>query len=119
MEDIMLQRYDISMDGEANRLSIKEFAVLGQKSRKRDYFEPANEKFWFIHQVTYDGDIIRAAISEGKETLISELRSDNFFPIRSCVEIIVEKVIELFKNNSDSFSEVMFDDQSLFSNNDE
>jgi len=29
MEDIMLQRYDISMDGEANRLSIKEFAVLG------------------------------------------------------------------------------------------
>jgi hypothetical protein len=117
MEDIMLQRYDISMDGEANRLLIKEFAVLGQKTRKREYFEPTSEKYLFIHKVTYDGDIIRAAISEGKEALISELRSDEFFPIRSCVEIIVERVIELFKDNSDSFSEVIFDDQSLLSKN--
>jgi hypothetical protein len=113
MEDIMLQRYDISMDGEANRLSIKEFAVLGQKSRKREYFEATSEKYLFIHKVTYDGDIIRAAISKGKEALVSELRSDEFFPIRSCVEIIVERVIELFKDNSDSFSEVIFDDLSL------
>ena len=115
----MLQRYDISMDDEANRLSIKEFAVLGQKSRKRDYFEPAHEKFLFIHKVTYDGDIIRAAISEGKEALISELRSDNFFPIRPCVDILVERVIELFEHNANSFSEVVFDDQTLFSKEDE
>jgi hypothetical protein len=119
MEDIMLQRYDISMDGEANRLSIKEFAVLGQKSRKREYFETTNEKYLFIHKVTYDGDIIRAAINEGKGALISALRSDNFFPIRSCMEIIVERVIELFEDNSGSFSEVIFDDQALFSKDDE
>ena len=115
----MLQKYDISMDGEANHLSIKEFAVLEQKSRRREYVEPTNEKYLFIHKVTYDGDIIRTAISEGKEALISELRSDDFFPIRSCVEIIVERVIELFEDNSDSFSEVIFDDQSLFSKDDE
>jgi hypothetical protein len=115
----MLQRYDLSMDGETNRLSIKEFAVLGQKTRKREYFEPTHDKYWFIHKVTYDGDIIRAAISEGKEALISELRSDNFFPIRSCVDIIVERVIELFENNSDSSSEVLFNDQVLFSKDDE
>jgi len=99
----MLQRYDISMDGEANRLLIKEFAVLGQKTRKREYFEPTSEKYLFIHKVTYDGDIIRG--------------SDEFFPIRSCVEVIVERVIELFKDNSDSFSEVIFDDQFLLSKN--
>jgi hypothetical protein len=115
----MIQRYDISMDGEANRLSIKEFAILGKKLQKREYFEPANEKYLFTHKVTYDGDIIRAAISKGKEVLISELRSDDFFPIRSCVEIIVERVIELFKDNSVSFSEVTFDDQSLFFKDDE
>jgi len=119
MEDIMLQRYDISMDDKANRLSIKEFAVLGQKSRKREYFKPINEKYLFIHKVTYDGDIIRTAISEGTEALISELRSDDFFPIRSCVEIIAERVNELFEHNSDSFSEVIFDDQALFSKDDE
>jgi hypothetical protein len=107
------------MDGDTNRLSIKEFAVLGQKARRRDYIEPTHDKYWFIHKVTYDGDIIRTAISEGKEALISELRSDNFFPIRSCVDIIVERVIELFENNSDSSSEVLFNDQVLFSKDDE
>lgn len=115
----MLQRYDISMDGETNRLSIKEFAVLDLKSRKREYFEPTKEKYMFMHKVTYDGDIIRAAISEGKEALISELRSDNFFPVRPCVEIIVERIIGLFEDNSDSFSEVIFDDQALFAKDDE
>ncbi|MBW2221677.1 MAG: hypothetical protein JRF22_04015 [Deltaproteobacteria bacterium] len=115
----MLQRYDISMDVEANRLSIEEFHVLGRISRKRGNLETANKKFSFIHKVTYNGDIIRAAINEGKGALISALRSDNFFPIRSCVEIIVERVIELFEDNSDSFSEVIFDDQALFSKDDE
>ncbi len=119
MEDIMLQRYDISMDGEANRLSIKEFTVLGQKSWKREYFEPTNGKYLFIHKVTYDGDIICVAISEGKEALISELRSEDFFPIRSNVKIIVERVIELFEDKSDSFSKVIFDDQALCSKDDE
>ena len=115
----MLQRYDILMDSEANRLSIKEFAVLEQKSRKREYVEPTNDNYLFIHKVTYDGGIIRAAIGKGKEALISELRSDDFFPIRSCVEIIAERVIELFEDNSDSFSEVLFDDQALFFKGDE
>ncbi len=119
MENIMLQRYDISMDGKANRLSIKEFAVLGRISRKREHFESANEKYLFINQVTYDSDIIRAAINEGKEALISELRSDDFFPIRPCVEIIVEKVVELFEDNSEPFCEVFFDDRALFSKDDE
>ena len=115
----MLQRYDILMDSEANRLSIKEFAVLDQKSQKQEYLEPTNDNYLFIHKVTYDGDIIRAAISQGKEALISELRSDDFFPIRSCVEIIVERVIELFEDSSNSFSEVFFDDQALFSKYDD
>lgn len=119
MEDIMIQRYDISMDFEANRLSIKEFAVLGRIPRKRGNFETVNKKYSFIHKVSYDGDIIRTAINKGKGAVISALRSDNFFPIHSCAEIIGERVIELFENNSDSFSEVFFDDQDLFPKDDE
>ena len=94
-EDLTLFITDASIQ---NSLS----EILEQKLRKREYFEPGNEKFLFMHKVTYDSDIIRAAIGEGKEALISELRSDDFFPIRSCVEIIVEKVIELFEDKSDS-----------------
>jgi hypothetical protein len=115
----MLQRYDISMDGEANRLSIREFAVLGRKSRKREYYDHAKENYSLIHEVTYDGDVIRAAINKGQEALISELRSDDFFPIQSCAEIIAERVIELFDDNSDPISELFFDDRALFSKDDE
>ena len=115
----MLQRYDLSMDGDIDRLSIKEFAVLGRTLRKSDLSEPSNEDFIFIHEVTYDGDTIRAAIKEGREGLISELRSDDFFPIRPCAEVIADGVIELFENHSDPFPKLFFDDRTLFSSEDE
>ena len=107
----MLQRYDISMDSKRNCLSIKEFALLDKKSRRNEFYEPTKEDFSLLHTVTYDGDIIRAAVNEGKEALISELRSDDFFPIRSCAEIIAEKVIEIFEDNADLSDELFFDDQ--------
>ena len=115
----MLQRYDISMDTEANRLSIKEFAVLGRISRKREHSEPAHEKYSLIHEVTFDGNIIRVAINgERKEALISELRSDNFYPSRCCAEIIAERVSGLFEDNAETFSEVFFDDRAFLSKDD-
>ena len=115
----MLQRYDISMNAETNCLSIKEFAVIERQFRKRDSYDPAKENFSLMYEAAYEGEDIREAINTGDGALISALRSDNFFPIRSCVEIIVERVIELFEDNSDSFSEVFFDDQALFSKDDE
>ena len=114
----MLQRYDISMNGETNRLSIKEFAVIERKLRKRDYTDPTKENFSLLHEVTYDGDDIREGIKKGQGALISALRSDNFFPISSCVELIAERVIKLFNGNSNSFSELFFDDRVLLSRND-
>jgi hypothetical protein len=65
--------------------------------------------------VSYDGDIIRAAIQEGSEALISELRSDDFFPIGSCAKIIAERVTGLFNGNTEPVSEVFFDDRTLLS----
>jgi hypothetical protein len=114
----MLQRYDISFDVETNRLSIKEFAVIERQFRKRDSYEPAKENFSFMHEETYDGDDIREAINTGDGALISALRSDNFFPISACVELIAERVFELFNGNSDNFSELIFDDRMLLSKED-
>ncbi|MBW1983420.1 MAG: hypothetical protein JRI53_01770 [Deltaproteobacteria bacterium] len=110
----MLQRYDISMDFETNSLSIREFAALGRVSRKKNHFKTAEEKYSMIQKVSYDGDIIRSAIDKGKGALVSVIRSNEFFPIQSCVDIIVERVIELFKNNSNSCSEVVIDDHDQF-----
>ena len=112
----MLQRYDISMDNDTNQISIREFAVIGRKPRKSEYSDFSLENFSLMHEVTFDVDIIRAAIQEGSETLISELRSDDFFPVGSCAKVIAETVTGLFNGNTEPVSEVFFDDRTLLSN---
>ena len=111
----MLQRYDISMDNGANRLLIKESAVIGRKPRKSEDIDMTLQNFSLIHEVTYDGDMIRTAVQEGSEALISELRSDAFFPIEACAKIIAECVTGLFNGNPEPVSEVFFDDRTLLS----
>ena len=103
------------MDDDTDRLSIKEFAVIGRKPRKNDYYNMALENFSLVHEVTFDVDTIRAAIQEGSEALISELRSDDFFPIDSCSKIIAEKVTGFFNGDAEPVSEVYFDDRTLLS----
>ena len=111
----MLQRYDISKNDQTNRLSIREFAVLETKSRRRDSYKPIKKDYSLLHEVSFDGDIIRAAIIEGQKALISELRSGDFFPIYPCVKIIAETVTGLFNGNTEPDSEVFFDDKTLLS----
>ena len=111
----MIQRYDISMDNDTNRLSIREFAAIGRKPRKSEYYNVTLENFSLVHEVSFDVDIIRAAIQEGSEALISELRSDDFFPIDSCSKIIAERVTGLFNSDTEPVSEVFFDDRTLLS----
>jgi hypothetical protein len=111
----MHQRYDITVDNDTNRLSIKEFAVIGRKTRKSKYYDSTLKDFSLIHEVTFDVDIIRTAIQEGSEALISEIRSDDFFPIESCAKIIAETVTGLFNGNTEPVSEVFFDDRTLLS----
>ena len=111
----MLQRYDLARNDQTNRLSIKEFAVLETKSRKRNDYKPVSQDYSLIHEVSYDSELIRAAILEGQKALISELRSGDFFPIHPCIEIIAKRVIDLFDGNSKSTSEMFFDDRSLLS----
>jgi hypothetical protein len=103
------------MNNVTNRLSIREFAEIGKKQRKSQYYEIALENYSLIHEVSFDIDIIRAAVQEGSEALISELRSDDFFPIASCAKIIAESVTGLFNGNTEPVSEVFFDDRTLLS----
>ena len=111
----MLQRYDIVRNDQTNCLSIKEYAVLGKKSYKRNDYQPTREDYFLIHEISYDSNMIRAAIREGKRALISELRSEDFFPIYPCVEIIAKGVTALFNGKPDPSLEVFFDDRTLLS----
>ena len=111
----MLQRYHIARDGQTNRISIKEFAVLETKSHKRVDYQPTSEDYSLIHEVSFDGDAILAAIGEGQKALISELRTGDFFPIYPCAEIIAEHVTALFNGNPKPSYEVFFDDRTILS----
>jgi hypothetical protein len=111
----MLQKFDIARNKQTNCLSIKEFAVLETKSRKRHDYKPTAKDYSLIHEVSYDGDLIHAAIKEGQRALISELRSGDFFPIYPCVELIANSVTALFNGNSAHDYEVFFDDRTTLS----
>ncbi len=111
----MLQRYDIARIDQSNRLSIKEFAVLEIKSHKRNSYQPIQKDYSLIHEVSFDGDVIRAAIQEGRKALVSELRSGDFFPIYPCIELIAERVTVLFNGCPEPDFKVFFDDRILLS----
>lgn len=111
----MLQRYNIARDERTNRISIKEFAVLETKSHKRVDFKPTAEDYSLIHEVSFDDDTIRVAISEGQNALIDELRSGDFFPIYPCIVTIAEHVTALFDGNPKPSYEVYFDDRTILS----
>ena len=114
-EGDMLQRYNISIDNDTNRLSIQEFAVIGRKPQKSEYYDYTLETFSLIHEVSYEVDIIRAAIQEGAEALISEIRTPAFFPTGSCAEVIAKSVTGLLNGDPEPASEVFFDDRTLLS----
>ena len=115
----MLQRYDIARDDQTNRLSIKEFAVLDTKSHRRNNYQPIQKTYSIVHEVSFDGDAVRAAISEGQKALISTLRSNDFFPIYPCIELIANRVTELFNGTSETAFEIFFDDRTLLSTYDQ
>ena len=111
----MLQRYDIARNDQTNRLSIKEFAVIKTKPHKRNNYQPIQKDYSLIHEVSFDGDVIRAAISEGQKALISALRSGDFYPIYPCVELIAKRVSALFNGTSEATFDMFFDDRILLS----
>ncbi len=109
----MLQKYNISMESNGNHLSIKEFSVLGRISKRYDELDPAKEDYSLTCEKIYDAKIIREAIKKGNNALITELQSNNFYPVRPCMEIIADRVTELFANQSGILPELFFDDRSL------
>jgi len=111
----MLQRYDIKIDGDTNRLSINEYAVLGRRYRRYGMQEPATPatvKYNLVYEASYEGDNIRTAIKQGRTALISELRTDGFFPVQACAELLAEKVTDLFDAGADQFVELFYDDRT-------
>jgi len=97
----MKQKYLISKENDQKKMIIKEFAELDK------------ERFSLLCEEEYDNNIIKSAISKGKETLISELRTNNMYPPGVYAEKIAQAVIDIFASKESQYIELSFNDIDL------
>ena len=97
----MKQKYLISKENDQKKLIIKEFAELDK------------ERLSLLCEEEYDNKIIKSAISQGKEALISELRTNNMYPPGVYAEKIAQAVIDIFGSEDSQPIELFFNDVDL------
>ena len=110
----MKQRYHISRDEKTSELTIEEYAVIAGNIKRHEISAIARDDFTLLCTETYEGNAIKKAISEGKEALVTTLRTDNLYPIGTYANVIAESVIEIYSENDHSSKELLFDDLDLF-----
>jgi hypothetical protein len=95
----MKQKYSILKDSKSGILTIKEFAELDKGI------------FSLIFEETYETGMIETAIKEGKEVLISAIRTPNLYPIAEYAEKIADTIIDYFENPpAEEPVEIIFND---------
>ena len=97
----MKQKFLISKENDQKKLIIKEFAELDK------------EKLSLLCEEEYDNKIIKSAVSQGKEALISELRTNNMYPPGVYAEKIAQAVIDIFGSKDSQSIELSFNDIDL------
>lgn len=94
----MKYKYVILKNNEANELTIKEFAELDKGMLS------------LLCETTYNEDVIKLAIAEGKYYLIDTLRNRNMFPPVLYAEKIAKSVIDIYDSEDEQSIELMLDD---------
>ena len=110
----MKQRYFISRDEKTSALTIEEYAVVAGNIKRHEISAIARDDFTLLCTETYEGQAIKKAISEGKEALVTVLRTDNLYPIGTYANVIADSVIEIYGKNDHFSKELLFDDLDLF-----
>ena len=109
----MKQRYLISRDEKTSELTIEESAVIAGNLKRHEISALAKDDFTLLCIESYEGQIIKKAISEGKEALVDALRTDNLYPISTYAGIIADTVMEIYEKNNSVSKELLFDDLQL------
>ncbi|UCF90676.1 MAG: hypothetical protein JSW39_20650 [Desulfobacterales bacterium] len=97
----MKQKYLILKSDETDQFIIREFAELDK------------EVLSLLCEENYDRPRIESAIANGKEALISALRTKNLYPPGIYADKIAEAVIQLLGSEDQSSLELFFDDIDL------
>ena len=109
----MKQKYFISRDKKTSELTIEEYAAVVGNMKRFEISSLTKEDFTLLCTETYEGKIVKTAISRGKEALVSILRTDNLFPIGIYINLIADSVIELYEKDGNLSKELLFDDLDL------
>jgi hypothetical protein len=109
----MKQRYFISRDEKTNELTIEEYAVIAGNSKTFEITALTPDDFTLLCIETYEGKKIKKAISQGKEALVTTLRTDNLYPISTYADLIADSVIEIYGKKDNLYNELLFDDLDL------
>jgi hypothetical protein len=97
----MKQKYVIIKDDEKNALVLQEHAELDK------------ELLSLLCEETYAGDMVAEAVGQGKDVLMSRLRTRNMYPPSIYMDKIADEVMGLYETDGGSSAEVLFDDIEL------
>ena len=109
----MKQRYFLSRDKTTSELKIEEYAAVVGNMKRYEISALSQDDFTLLCTETYEGKSVKSAISQGKEALVSILRTDNLYPIGIYINIIADSVIELYGKDGKLSKELLFDDLDL------
>jgi len=94
----MKQKYLILKGEDRKSIIIKEFAELDK------------DMLSLLCEETYDIKGIEAAVSGGKDAVVSAIRTSNMYPAGVYAEKIADSIITLYKSKDQDSVEVYFDD---------
>ena len=109
----MKQKYEITKNTKTRQLIIEEYAVLTGNLHRKDFPGVQDDEFSLLCEETYETKSVNKAISEGKSSLVSLLRTRHLFPIGLYMDKIADTVIELFSTKGEQSELLVFDDKEF------
>ena len=94
----MKQKYTIMISDDNSKLVVQEFAELDK------------DVMSLLCEESYDFKTIKSAIKNGKESLISALRTPNMYPAKAYALKIADSVMALQASSDQNSTELFFDD---------
>ena len=99
----MKQKYEIVRDDDNKRVIIREFAELDKDTMS------------LLCEESYEKKVVKAAMSMGRDSLVSALRTKNLYPPGMYAGKIADKVVELLGAKGKASDELVFDDLEFLS----
>jgi hypothetical protein len=99
----MKQKYEIVRDDDNKRVIIREFAELDKDTMS------------LLCEESYEKKAVKAAMSMGRDSLVSALRTKNLYPPGMYAGKIADKVVELLGAKGKASDELVFDDLEFLS----